>query len=70
MKIFELLEPQTVGLAAQNATVGGNAADLADPKIQAANLAQRNKEKIEQRRAIQQQIAALQKQLADINRTA
>jgi hypothetical protein len=47
----------------------GNVAALSDPKLQAATLAQQKKAKDEQKNAIQTQIAALQKQLSDLNRT-
>lgn len=38
-----------------------------NPQMQAAQLAQLKKQKDDQRKAIQGQIAALQKQLADLN---
>jgi len=38
-----------------------------NPQMQAAQLAQMKKQKDDQRKAIQGQIAALQKQLADLN---
>lgn len=51
------------------AAVSGNTAALADPKMQAAQLAKQKQEKDKQRQALQAQIAALQKQMADLNKT-
>lgn len=48
----------------------GNVAALQDPRMQAANLAKQKQEKDKQKKAIQDQIAELQKQLSDLNRTA
>jgi len=48
----------------------GNVAALQDPKMQAANLAKQKQQKDQQKKENQDQIAALQKQLADLNRTA
>lgn len=50
--------------------LSGNVDALQDPRMQAANLAKQKQEKEQQKRSIQAQIAALQKQLADLNRTA
>lgn len=66
MRIQELSE-QTVPV--QDPQLTGNVAALNDPAMQAAQLAQRQKEKLATRRAIQDQIAALNKQLADLNRS-
>lgn len=54
--------PSTGGLS-------GNVQQLQDPKMQAAQLAKQKQEKDKQKKQIQDQIAALQKQLADLNRT-
>jgi hypothetical protein len=48
----------------------GNVGALSDPKLQAAQLATQKQQKLQSRQAIMQQIAALNKQLADLNRTA
>lgn len=79
MKIFELVEQVgTIGTVGSTAmptsapapAVGGqNAAALSDPKMQAANLAQQKQAKNQQKKQIQDQIMALQRQLADLNRT-
>lgn len=55
---------------ASGATLSGNISSLQDPKFQAAQLAKQRQEKDKQKKAIQDQIAALQKQLSDLNRTA
>lgn len=55
--------------SAPTAGLTGNTAALQDPRMQAANLAKQKQEKDKQKKAIQDQIAALQKQLADLNRT-
>ena len=82
MRFFELVEQggtmgtigSTTAPAAPSApmapTLGGqNAADVTDPKMQAAALAKQKQDKFAQKKQIQDQIAALQKQLADLNRT-
>lgn len=84
MRYQEFSEQTTVGSTSMPAAGGstvpstaapagglsGNVAALQDPRMQAANLAKQKQEKDKQKRAIQDQIAALQKQLADLNRTA
>lgn len=64
--------PPTSGTAPQAAPIGvaGNTQQLQDPKMQAAQLAKQKQEKDKQKKAIQDQIAALQKQLTDLNRVA
>jgi hypothetical protein len=76
MKFKELLEQGgTIGTAASTVApaVGpnltGNTGALSDPRMQAAQLAQQRQQKQQARQAIMQQIAALNKQLADLNRT-
>jgi hypothetical protein len=59
-----------VGSAVKSAAgITGNVADLQNPAMQAASLAQQKKQTDDQKKAIQDQISALQKQLADLNRT-
>ena len=80
MKFIELLEQGgTIGsvpptatptVAAPAATLTGNTGNLSDPKMQAAQLSQQRQQKQQAKQAIMQQIAALNKQLADLNRTA
>jgi hypothetical protein len=48
----------------------GNVGAMQDPRMQAADLAKQKQQKDQQKKAIQDQIAALQKQLADLNRMA
>jgi hypothetical protein len=48
----------------------GNVGATQDPRMQAADLAKQKQQKDQQKKAIQDQIAALQKQLADLNRMA
>jgi hypothetical protein len=76
MKFAELLEQGgTIGTAAPavapaaGANLTGNTGALNDPRMQAAQLAQQRQQKQQARQAIMQQIAALNKQLADLNRT-
>lgn len=56
--------------SAPAATIGGNVPDVTDPKVQAAQLAQNQKQKQQAKQSIMAQIAALNKQLSDLNRTA
>lgn len=84
MRYSEIVEQTTIGsspmpaaggstvpsTAAPAGSLSGNVAALQDPRIQAANLAKQKQDKDKQKRAIQDQITALQKQLADLNRTA
>lgn len=51
------------------ANMTGNTAALQDPKMQAAQLAMQKQNKDKQKKAIQDQITALQRQLSDLNRT-
>lgn len=48
----------------------GNVGAMQDPRMQAADLAKQKQQKDQQKKAIQDQIAALQKQLSDLNRMA
>ena len=48
----------------------GNVGAMQDPRMQAANLAKQKQDKDQQKKAIQDQITALQKQLSDLNRMA
>jgi hypothetical protein len=60
-----------VGASAPPGTgLTGNTGAMQDPRMQAANLAKQRQDKDQQKKAIQDQIAALQKQLSDLNRTA
>jgi hypothetical protein len=59
----------TPTVAAPAATMTGNTQALDDPKVAAAQLAQQKQQKAQQRQSIMAQIAALNKQLADLNRT-
>jgi hypothetical protein len=51
------------------AAMTGNTQALNDPKVAASNLAAQKQQKLQQRQAIMAQIAALNRQLADLNRT-
>jgi hypothetical protein len=55
--------------APANPALSGNVAALQDPRMQAAQLAKQKQEKEKQKKAIQDQIAALQRQLSDLSRT-
>ena len=59
-----------IGITPPVPALSGNTGALQDPKMQAANLAKQQQEKIKQKKVIQDQITALQKQLADLNKTA
>jgi hypothetical protein len=48
----------------------GNVGAMQDPRMQAADLAKQKQQKDQQKKAIQDQIAALQKQLSDLNMMA
>lgn len=56
--------------SAPGSSLSGNVAATQDPRMQAANLAKQKQEKDKQKKMIQDQIAALQKQLSDLNRMA
>ena len=78
MRITDLFE-QTIGstpVGTAPTLTGPGTATLADPKLQAANLAQARTAQQNQRRTIQQQIQMLQQQLrnlqqqqSDLNKT-
>lgn len=77
MRFHEILEQVgTIGTVPSTATptvapsLSGNVTDIEDPKVQAAQLAKQKQDKQRAKQAIMQQIAALNKQLADLNRTA
>lgn len=77
MRFQEIIEQVgTIGTVPSTATptvapsLTGNVSNLEDPKVQAAQLARQKQEKQKSKQAIMQQIAALNKQLADLNRTA
>jgi hypothetical protein len=63
-------DPGTAPVAPTTAAAPGGAmpATSNDPKIQGAMLAQQQKQKQTQRKAIQDQITALTKQLSDLRR--
>ena len=72
MRIYDLLsEVATAGAPAPGSskTMQPQQA-VANPAMQAAQVAQANKQKTMARQQLMQQIQALQKQLADLNRTS
>lgn len=77
MKIGDLLHeqdlqelgPMTTTVAPGGATMGTQMpGGAADPKIQTAMVAQQQQDKIKQRKAIQDQIMMLTKQISDLRR--
>jgi hypothetical protein len=57
----------TSATASTTPTVSGNVPDITDPKVQAAQLAKQKNQQLAQKKAIQDQIAKLQQQLASLN---
>lgn len=78
MKLVEILEqvgsigviPTTSAPSSTKQDLTGNVAALADPKIMAAQLALQKQQKEQAKQAILQQITNLNKQLADLNKSA
>lgn len=73
MKFIEIIEQlSTIGTTTNPSTIGiqpnlsGNVAALQDPKLQAAQLAQVQKQKDEQKKNIQDEITRLQDQIRDL----
>ena len=70
MRINELFEqtpaPAPAGGTATPGMTGPGMADLNNPAVKAAQLASQNQQKAAQKKSIQDQIAALQKQLSDL----
>jgi hypothetical protein len=58
--------PSAGGTAAAPGMTGPGMADLNSPAVKAAQLASQNQQKAAQKKSIQDQIAALQKQLSDL----
>jgi len=77
MKITDLILEAGVGTVGSTAAPAPGSSEavqpapqaVANPAMQAAQTAQANKQKTMARQQIMQQIQALQKQLADLNRT-
>lgn len=72
MRFTEISEQTPIGTTLSGTSSGnnlvGNTAAIQSPGMQAAQLMKQKQEKDQQKKAIQDQITALQKQLADLNR--
>jgi hypothetical protein len=79
MRLTDIFEQGTVGSTplpspggssvpptTQSVTLGGNTAQLQDPKLAAANLAKQNQDKATRRKAIQDQMSSLRQQLRSL----
>ena len=75
MRIYDILSEAGVGTVGSTGAPAPGSSEAtqpqatANPAMQAAQVAQANKQKTMARQQIMQQIQALQKQLADLNRT-